>query len=185
MYSTERIYIRGLELKDAHPLYSLRVRDREFLLPFEPVQPDSHFTLKGQKEIIQKVILNRKKDAEYGFGIFLTKTDRLIGRVNLSNIVHGAWQNCTIGYFLDQELQGQGYMTEAVKLAVRFAFDEAHLHRVQAAIMPRNIASARVVEKAGFRYEGLSKHYLKINGVWEDHRIYAITKEDFTSFTYL
>lgn len=112
------------------------------------------------------------------FGIFLTKTDQLIGRINLSNIVRGAWQNCTIGYFLNQKLQGRGYMTEAVKPAVRLAFDEAHLHCVQAAIMPRNIASARVVAKAEFRYEGLSKHYLKINEILEDHRIYALTREN-------
>lgn len=101
--------------------------------------------------------------------------------MNLSNVVRGAWGNCTIGYFVDHGRNGLGYATEAVGLAVRFAFDHAGLHRVQAAVMPRNVRSIRVVEKNGFRYEGLARRYLQIDGRWEDHNIYAITVEDRTS----
>lgn len=68
-------------------------------------------------------------------------------------------------------------MTEAVTLAVRYCFNDAGLHRVQAAVMPRNAASIRVLEKAGFRYEGFSEYYLKINGNWEHHNIYSLTRE--------
>jgi ribosomal-protein-alanine N-acetyltransferase len=174
---TERIQIRPLVREDAESLLELRVRNRSFFTPFEPLQPESHFTLEGQRQLIEGVITNWEQGTGYGFGIFLRKTGELIGRVNLSNVVRGAWQNCTIGYFLDQAFNGRGYMTEAVRLAVEFAFTEADLHRVQAAVMPRNEASIRVVERVGFRYEGYARYYLQINGIWEDHKIYSLTKE--------
>ncbi len=176
------IYLRPLEITDTQTFLELRTRNKHFYKPFEPLLPESHFTYEAQLEIITNSIRKREQDLEYGFGIFLTESEQLIGRVNLTNVVRRAWQSCTIGYFIDQTTQGKGYTTEAVKRAVDFAFQEANLHRVQAAIMPRNIASIRVIQKAGFREEGYSKNYLKINGVWEDHYTYAITTEDTNLF---
>lgn len=172
------IFIRPLQLLDADSLLQLRLRNRRFLEPSEPIQKESHFTLQAQKEILRHVEDSWRADLAYGFGVFLQETHSLIGRVNLSNVVRGAWQNCTIGYFLDQAFNGRGYMTQAVKLACQFAFEQAELHRVQAAVMPRNLPSIRVVEKAGFNYEGYAKYYLNINGKWEDHKLYSVTKED-------
>jgi ribosomal-protein-alanine N-acetyltransferase len=178
MLLTERITIRRLEREDAEALLQLRVANRQYLEPFEPRFPNSHFTMAGQLEVIERDLAKWDQDQGYGFGIFLNETGSLIGRVNLSNVVRGAWQNCTLGYFIAEEQQGKGLMVEAVGLALRFAFNEADLHRVQAAVMPRNRRSSRVLEKTGFRYEGLSKRYLYINQVWEDHLIYALTRED-------
>jgi ribosomal-protein-alanine N-acetyltransferase len=178
MLNGEKITIRPFTLSDVKSMLELLQRNRSFLQPFEPIRPETYFTYAGQRLAIEQAIEQWKKDQGYSFGIFLKKGDSLIGRVNLSNVVRGAWQNCTIGYFLDEQMQGKGYMTEAVKLAVQYAFATAGLHRVQAAIMPRNLASKRVIEKAGFRYEGISKRYLYINGKWEDHEIYAITSEE-------
>ncbi|MFC7440769.1 GNAT family N-acetyltransferase [Laceyella putida] len=178
MLSTERITIRRLELQDAEALFDLRTANRRYLEPFEPRFPESHFTLAGQREAIERGLEMWEKDQGYPFGIFLNETGHLIGRVILSNVVRGAWQNCTLGYFIAEGQQGKGYMTEAVTLAVRFAFDHVDLHRVQAAVIPRNQRSSRVLQKVGFRYEGLSKYYLFINQVWEDHHIYALTRED-------
>ena len=90
----------------------------------------------------------------------------------------GAWHNATLGYYVDEELNGRGIATKAVVLACEFAFSKLGLHRIQAGIMPRNVASARVVQKAGFRHEGLAERYLYIAGSWEDHDIYALTVED-------
>ncbi len=104
--------------------------------------------------------------------------DRLIGRVALANVVLGSWRNATLGYWIDQASNSRGHATEAVLLALAFAFDDLSLHRVQPAVMPRNTRSIRVVEKCGFRDEGLALRYLQINGVWEDHRIFAMTAED-------
>jgi ribosomal-protein-alanine N-acetyltransferase len=176
--SDERIYIRCLERSDAEALCALRQRNREFFRPFEPLRPDSDFSLPAVKEHLEAAITQFEQGTSFSFGIFLRETDELIGRVNLSNIVRGAWQNATIGYFLDRQQNGKGYMTEAVKLAVGFSFRHAGLHRVQGAVMPRNQGSIRVLEKAGFRYEGLALRYLQINGVWEDHHIYAVTAEE-------
>lgn len=120
----------------------------------------------------------REAGLAYAFGIFEAGTGALAGRVSLSNIVRGAWDNCTVGYYVDRERNGRGYATEALRLATGFALSDAGLHRVQAGVMPRNTASIRVVEKNGFRFEGLARHYLQINGVWEDHNIYAMTAED-------
>ncbi len=111
----------------------------------------------------------------YAFGVFRDGT--LVGRVALSNVVRAAWQSCTLGYYIDRTMCGRGYGTEAVKQIVAFAFGDAGLHRVQAAVMPRNVASARVLEKAGFRHEGFAPRYLQIDGVWEDHDLYAITAD--------
>ncbi len=84
------------------------------------------------------------------------------------------------GYFLDEPLNGQGLMTEAVAHAVQFAFGEVVLHRIQAAVMPWNMGSIRVLEKVGFRYEGLAEYYLRINDAWQDHNLYSITTEYWT-----
>lgn len=175
--NSRHIYIRRLQMGDTKSLLDLRNRNRQFLQPFEPLNPDSHYTLEGQEEILEKVQLNWENGSGYGFGIFLNTNHRLIGRVNLSNVVRGAWESFTIGYFLDEQFNGRGLTTEAVYLAVQFAFEHAALHRVQGAVMPRNVGSIRVLEKVGFRYEGFSEYYLKINGEWEHHNIYSITCE--------
>jgi [ribosomal protein S5]-alanine N-acetyltransferase len=98
--------------------------------------------------------------------------------VALSNVSRGGWQNATLGYYVDERHNGCGYATQAVRLILDFAFGRARLHRVQAAVLPRNVASQRVLQKSGFSREGRSTKYLQINGVWEDHDVYAITAED-------
>lgn len=174
----DRVYIRLLNLEDAEPLTDLLVANREFLTPFEPIRPASDFTTEGQRQRINEAILERAEDRAYAFSIFELKEARLVGRVALSNVVRAAWQNSTLGYWVAQSENGKGFATEAVKLALRYAFQEAGLHRVQAGVMPRNRASAQVLIKAGMRHEGLSLRYLKINGVWEDHEMYAMTTEE-------
>ncbi|HBZ78918.1 MULTISPECIES: GNAT family N-acetyltransferase [Brevibacillus] len=175
---TETVYLRPLGMDDAAELLELRLRNHAFLQPFEPIRSSSFLTLTGQQEQIAQAEKDFAAGTGYAFGVFLRETDDMIGRVALSNVVRGAWQNATIGYFMDQSCNQKGYTTAAVRLALAFAFQEAGLHRVQAAVMPRNTASIRVLEKNGFRKEGLSLHYLQINGVWEDHLIFALTAED-------
>ncbi|OFW77122.1 MAG: alanine acetyltransferase [Alicyclobacillus sp. RIFOXYA1_FULL_53_8] len=182
--SSKHIDLRQLELNDAVSLLDLRQRNREFLVPWEPVQPESHFTLIGQQEAIEKLRSNWESGTGYGFGIFLRSTGLLVGRITLSNVVRGAWESCTLGYFLDQGMNGRGYMTEAVRLTAAFAFQDANLHRVQAAVMPKNAGSIRVLENVGFRYEGFAEYYLRINDVWEHHNLYSMTRENWSEVTY-
>ncbi|MDO3677745.1 GNAT family N-acetyltransferase [Paenibacillus ehimensis] len=174
----DRIYIRPLDLPDVPALHLLRAENESFFRPFEPLQDSNAFTLDAVRESLVKTIAEREQDSAYAFGIFLNGTDELIGRVRLSSIVRGPWQNANLGYYISERFNGQGYMSEAVGLALRFAFESCGLHRVQAAIMPRNRGSIRVAEKNAMRLEGLARNYLQIHGVWEDHAIYAMTREE-------
>jgi [ribosomal protein S5]-alanine N-acetyltransferase len=172
------LHLRPLVVADASALLDLRVREREFLAPFEPVRNDRFFTLEAQREQIEQGLLEWAQDRGYGFGVFPRGSKELIGRVALSNIVRGAWQNATLGYFIASSYNGRGLASQAVGLAVGYAFSEVKLHRVQAGVMPRNEASAKVLINNGFRLEGRAPRYLQINGVWEDHDLYALTVED-------
>ncbi|HJP66380.1 MAG TPA: GNAT family protein [Actinomycetota bacterium] len=175
---TPGVQIRETAEEDAEAFHRLLVANREYLRPFEPVRPDWFFTLSGIHGELERATADRKADALYAFGIWEVSTDALVGRIALANLVRGAWQNATLGYFVGRNWARRGYATEAVRQILDFAFDSARLHRVQAAVMPRNRPSIRVLEKNGFRDEGLAARYLQINGIWEDHRIYAVTAED-------
>jgi [ribosomal protein S5]-alanine N-acetyltransferase len=163
---------------DAPELLDLIVRNREFLRPWDPIRPASWFTLASVHAELARANADRRADRGYVFGIRERDGGALVGRIALSNVVRGAWQNATVGYFVGREHNGLGYATAAMGAALRFAFGPAGLHRVQAAIMPRNVASIRVVEKNGFRFEGLARRYLQIAGTWEDHNVYAVTVEE-------
>ena len=104
--------------------------------------------------------------------------DLLVGEINLSAVQRGPFQSSYVGYWISEGHAGQGYVPEAVVVLARFAFEELHLHRMQIAVIPRNTASRRVLEKLGIREEGVALRYLEINGCWEDHVRYAITVEE-------
>jgi ribosomal-protein-alanine N-acetyltransferase len=120
----------------------------------------------------------RQLGSGFGFGLFVE--GRLAGEVTLSSIQRGPFQNGAIGYWIDQELAGSGFIPEAVVVVLQFAFETLRLHRIEVAIIPRNAASRRVVEKLALRSEGVALGYLEINGEWEDHVRYAITAEEWT-----
>lgn len=171
-------YLRPLVMADAPEVLELRQTNREFLDPWEPLRTESFYTLEMQASQIEVAAKHWTEGVGYGFGIFLPKSGEIVGRVALANIVRGAWQNATMGYFVAQSVNGQGIATEAVRLCVGYAFEHANLHRVQASVIPRNKPSIRVLEKAGFRHEGFAPRFLNINGVWEDHEQYAVTIEE-------
>ena len=171
------VYIRLLQLSDEDALVDLRRRNREFLEPWEPERSKRYAEPETQRAQLGRTVTDAEQDRAYSFGIF-TLDDELVGTLNLSNVVRGAWQNATIGYFVDEAHNGRGFATEAIRLAVQLAFTELKLHRVQAAVMPRNPGSLRALEKAGFRHEGKALRYLKIAGAWEDHLILSVTADD-------
>jgi ribosomal-protein-alanine N-acetyltransferase len=132
---------------------------------------------------VSRTILRHRREWKRGQSFALlvfSRQDatRVIGRVGLGGVLRGAFQNAYLGYWIDAGQQGQGFMTEAVLATTRFAFRSLGLHRVQAAVMPGNGASQRVLEKAGYRREGLAARYLCIAGAWEDHVLFAYTTED-------
>jgi ribosomal-protein-alanine N-acetyltransferase len=120
----------------------------------------------------------RQLGTGFGFGIFVD--ERFAGEITLSSVQRGPFQQAFIGYWVDQQLAGQGLVPESVVVVLRFAFEMLGLHRVEIAIVPRNHASRRVVEKLGIRSEGVAIGYLEIDGRWEDHVRYAITSEEWS-----
>jgi ribosomal-protein-alanine N-acetyltransferase len=172
--------IRALGPADADEYLALLARNKDFLRLYEPVRPPDYWTLAGQQDQLTVGAAEWDLGVGYAFGIIDRSDGALVGRVALANVVRKAWQNATLGYWLDAERNGRGLATDAARLAVRFAFADASLHRVQAGVMPRNTRSVRVLEKIGMRFEGLALRYLLINGVWEDHRMYGITADEWT-----
>ena len=171
--------IRPTDPRDAEAYLALRHANREHTTPWEPSRDPSFFTLAGQALELDLDAQAWAAGSAYAFAILdAARGDRLVGRIALANVVRGAWQNATLGYWIDKDSVGQGHASRAVRLALAYAFDHVGLHRVQPAIIPRNSASKRVAQKVGFRHEGRALRYLKINGVWEDHDIYALTSED-------
>ena len=171
------VTLRLLQLADAQALLNIMLAGREVYERYQPAKPEHQYTLAVTRDEIAKGLVRQEADEEYTFGIFIGQ-DKLVGRIRLSAIHRALWQNANLGYFISTPYQGRGFATEAVRQAAAFAFQEIGLHRVQAAVMPWNPASQRVMEKAGFRREGLAKRYLQINGVWEDHFIFALTAEE-------
>jgi len=171
----DKVLIRPLAEEEAPAALAFMLENRAFLAQWEPERNESWFTLEAQRFDIETALVDGNADRRYSFGIF--SDGELVGRIALNQIYRGIFQNSYLGYSIGERWNGRGFATEAVELAVRFAFEEAGLHRVQAAVMPRNTASIRVLEKNGFREEGFAVNYLRINGAWEDHRIFARTSD--------
>jgi len=172
-----KIYLRYLKDTDVQALLDLNLRNMEFFQKYSPIHNDDFYTFEAQRKSISNMAEQREKDRQYCFGIFTKDRNELIGDVSLFQIFRGALESCLIGYSLDKQHNGKGYATEAVSLAVRFAFDELKLHRIEAGVMLTNIGSMRVLEKVGFHKEGIAQKNVKINGQWEDHQILAIISD--------
>lgn len=164
-----QIYVRFLEEKDVEAMMQLYLRNRDFFQQYSPKRDEAYYTYERHLKSIKNAIEARKSDREYSFGIFLRETDELIGDIDLTGVLRNVLQSSYIGYSLDRDHNGKGIMTEAVKLVVDFGFKQLHLHRIVAGVMPTNLGSIRVLEKAGFEKEGIARKNVKINGKWEDH----------------
>lgn len=173
-----KIFVKILESTDAEALLRLELKNRDFFQKYTPFRDDHFYTLEGQLDRIQTNNEKKERDQLYSFGIYLIETGELIGIVTLSEVLRGPYQSCFIGYYLDRDHNGKGYMTEAVRLVVSFAFHELKLHRIEAGVMPHNIGSIKVLEKAGFHKEGIAKQNVKIKGKWEDHQVLAIVNDN-------
>lgn len=171
------VELRLPEAEDAEAFLELVVRNRDHFRPYEPRRPPAYFTLGGQREQIAAARRQAQSGERYEFGVFETNGGGLVGRISLGGISRGALQNAYLGYGVDHLHSGRGYATQAVTLAVDVAFRDLGLHRVQAAVVPENKASARVLEKVGFREEGLARRYLFLDGQWKDHRMFALVKD--------
>ncbi|WP_379127384.1 GNAT family N-acetyltransferase [Paenibacillus sp. sgz500958] len=170
----KRVHIRFPEEADVQELTAMYRRNREFFKEFSPNTAEEFYTEEHQLQSIMKSKADREEDRRYDFVICHIADERIIGAVGLSFVVRGPLQSCMIGYSLDREYNGRGYMTEAVKQVVSYAFDTLKFHRITGEASPRNAGSISVLENAGFHKEGIARSNVKINGVWEDHQVLAI-----------
>lgn len=174
-------FLRLLDTDDAAQLAAYYWRNRDFHREWTPLVSDDFYTESWQQAHIETYLQLNALEREYRFGIWYPEPEGelLVGILNLTNIVRGVFQNGCFGYSMDHSYTGGGIMTSSLREAVEFAFYAVGLHRVEANIMPRNIGSRKVLEYVGFRKIGFSPWMLYINGVWEDHEMYALTLEEF------
>lgn len=164
---------RLLVADDAPALAGLVRQNRHHLAPWTPRRGEEYYTEEGQRAAVDSAL----HECEAGRSLPLVIEDaagKLVGTVTLQSVVRGAFQSCSVGYWLAEDAQGQGLATEAVREAVCIAFDDLRLHRVQAETVPHNHASQRVLERVGFTPYGEAPAYLKIAGEWQDNLLYQL-----------
>ena len=176
--STERLTLRPPQHADHGPWSDLRRQSSDFLVPWEPAWANDHLT---RKSFTNRVYwANRAIASGSAIPLFLERrSDKaLLGAITLDNIRRGPSQSATLGYWVGEPFARQGFMREAIEALVHYAFDEMDLSRVEAACLPENDASRRLLEKCAFKYEGVAQSYLQINGRWRNHVLYAILRGD-------
>jgi [ribosomal protein S5]-alanine N-acetyltransferase len=175
-----RVMLRSLTVADFEQWREVRRRNADWLTRWEPARVPGQPDVVEDREAFAVRCSARQRERQlgtgYGFGIFVEGD--FVGEINLSSVQRGPFQSAYVGYWIDEKQAGNGYTPEALVALARLVFEELRLHRMQIAIIPRNHASRRVVEKLGLREEGVAQRYLEINGVWEDHIRYAITAEE-------
>ncbi|MET3564664.1 ribosomal-protein-alanine N-acetyltransferase [Leifsonia sp. 98AMF] len=172
-----RVGLRPIRLRDARPLERSLLDNRSWLRQWEatsPYAPGSFDT----RASIRSLLANAR--AGHGLPFIVEWDGRLAGQLNVSSIAYGSLSSATIGYWIAEEFAGRNITPTAVALATDYCFYQLGLHRMEICIRPENGPSLRVVEKLGFRYEGLRRRYIHINGDWRDHFCFALVSEELT-----
>ncbi|MCZ4353266.1 GNAT family protein [Roseovarius aestuarii] len=175
---TERLTLRQPAMPDFRDWVHLRRESSEFLTRWEPKWSPDHLTRKGFTNRVywaQRAIANGS-----ALPLFLIRRedDRLLGAITLDNIRRGPSQSGTLGYWVGENHARQGYMREAIQATAHYAFERLDLSRIEAACLPENAASRGLLEKCGFKYEGVAQSYLQIDGRWRTHVLYAALRMD-------
>lgn len=172
------IVLRSPRQSDFRDWADLRELSRDYLQPWEPAWPEDDLTRAAFRRRLSVYQREMELGSAYPFFITDRRTGAINGAITLSNIRRGVAEMGTLGYWIGRPYAGEGRATAAVGTVLDFAFGALKLHRVEAACVPHNHASRRVLQKAGFHNEGLARAYLKINGVWSDHLLFAVVATD-------
>ena len=174
-----RLVLRAPAPDDWPQWAELRTASRAFLAPWEPTWPEDALTRDHFRRRLRHYMKEWRSGEGYTFFVFLKDGRRLAGGISVGNVRRGVAQTASVGYWMGQRHAGQGIMTEALLAMMPFVFDEIGLHRIEAACLPHNEPSKAVLRKCGFREEGLARQYLRINGVWHDHLLFALLASEF------
>ncbi len=175
---TERLVLRPPRHSDFRPWADLRQGSREFLKPWEPIWSHEHLTRKSFSDRVYQAQRSITDGDAVPLLLIRRHDDVLLGAVTLDNIRRGAAQSGTLGYWIGDPFARRGFMHEAIDAVVHYAFAMLDISRIEAACLPENVASRRVLEKSGFKYEGVAQSYLQINGRWRNHVLYANLRPD-------
>ncbi len=174
----EGVVLRMPQMSDYAEWAALREASRQFLAPWEPTWPADDLTRSAFRRRVRRYGEDQRGDLAYPYFLFRTHDHALVGGLTLANVRRGCAQAASLGYWMGEAFAGQGLMTAAVRAVLPFAFETLRLHRVEAACIPGNVASIKLLEKTGFRREGFAREYLCIDGVWQDHLLFARLKHD-------
>jgi ribosomal-protein-alanine N-acetyltransferase len=175
---TERLLLRPPEMDDFLPWATLRRDSADFLKPWEPSWARDHLTQRAFRERVYWAARAISEERAYPFFLIREADGALVGAITADNIRRGPALCATIGYWLGQPMTGQGYMTEAVEAVRDFVFRDLGLSRLEAGCLPENGPSRRLLERCGFKYEGVAQAYLQIAGRWRTHVLYAALRDD-------
>ncbi len=173
-----RVYIRPPTPNDQAQWLKLRRDSKDFLEPYEPAWPRDALSPAAFRRRLKRIQEDWRDETGYGFLIFRAEDEALLGGVTVSNVRRGVVQAASIGYWIGAPHSRHGYMFEALQLTLDFCFTGLDLHRVEAACLDGNEASRRLLEKSGFRREGVARGYLCIAGRWQDHITYGLLRQD-------
>jgi len=174
----EEVTLRQPQMSDHPEWAALREKSRAFLVPWEPIWPADDLTRGAFRRRLKRYAEDQRSDQAYSFFVFRNTDGALVGGITLSNVRRGVAQAGSIGYWIGEPYARQGLMTKALRILILFSFTSLRLHRLEAACITTNLASIRLLEKSGFQREGYARQYLCINGMWQDHLLYARLKDD-------
>jgi ribosomal-protein-alanine N-acetyltransferase len=175
---SDRLVLRQPLMQDFRPWTELRRESRDFLIPWEPEWADDHLSRKAFTNRVSWAQRSISNGSAMPLFLIRREDDRLIGAITLDNIRRGPAQAGTLGYWVGERFARQGYMREAIEAVVHYAFQRLDLSRLEAACLPENDPSRRLLERCGFKYEGVAQSYLQINGRWRTHVLYAALRYD-------
>jgi [ribosomal protein S5]-alanine N-acetyltransferase len=175
---TDQHYLRPPVMADFRQWSELRAESREFLKPWEPRWPADDLTKAGFRRRLRRYARDKRDGRSQPLLLFSARNNEILGGLTLSNIRRGVSQCVTLGYWMGARHAGKGHMSTAVAAVLPFCFNTLGLHRVEAACLPGNDASIRLLQKAGFEREGYARNYLLINGSWQDHILFSCLAED-------
>jgi ribosomal-protein-alanine N-acetyltransferase len=174
----EGVTLRLPHMSDYAAWAELRAESRAFLTPWEPTWRRDDLTRSSFRRRVKHYLRDMREDQAYAYFVFRGGDKTLLGGLTVSNVRRGVAQTCSIGYWIGRSHARQGYMTAGLRALVPHAFDVLGLHRIEAACLPSNVASTALLQKCGFTREGYARRYLRINGVWQDHVLFALLAED-------